>query len=285
MRFSKQRKVISLILPFQDVVRKVLDSSFFSKRARLRLRGIGESCLKEKEMISKHGFHYASHSLIGIKGDIDGKWNDFEYLLRYLPKANFIIEVGANIGLDTINLAKQYRASRIIAFEPSSRFMPYLKKNVANLLNVSVFPYFLSDKKETITLNNNSTSASVIEDITSTFPTVQKEEKESTTIDEFCKDMAKLDLLKIDTDGFDFKVLKGGEETIKRLTPFLIVEFSGYFLEKLGFSLNKLADLLEVLGYKQFVVPTETMEELDKESLLRLVKNNSSRDVFCIPQR
>jgi hypothetical protein len=67
------------------------------------------------------------------------------------------------------------------------------------------------------------------------------------TLDAFCLDRERLDFLKVDTDGFDFEVLRGAEESIKRHHPVLFFEFTPDFLDQPA------ADLtwLQGLGYQR----------------------------------
>ena len=46
-------------------------------------------------------------------------------------------------------------------------------------------------------------------------------------IDDYCKDI-KVDFMKIDVDGYEFRVLKGAERTILRDRPPIYIEFNGY---------------------------------------------------------
>lgn len=65
----------------------------------------------------------------------------------------------------------------------------------------------------------------------------------ATNIDSFSYD--KVDLLKIDVDGYDFKVLQGAEETIKKHRPKIYIELCQYTLSEQE---NSLKDVFEFLG-------------------------------------
>src|SRR3954453_16812330 len=52
---------------------------------------------------------------------------------------------------------------------------------------------------------------------------------EMATLDSFCLDRGRLDLLKVDTDRFDFEVLRGGEESLRRHSPIVFLEFTPDF--------------------------------------------------------
>ena len=51
-----------------------------------------------------------------------------------------------------------------------------------------------------------------------------------TTLDDVAAELDRLDVIKIDTEGHDPDVLRGGIETIARLRPVVLLEFSSYAL-------------------------------------------------------
>ncbi len=67
-----------------------------------------------------------------------------------VPKASTVVDVGANIGLSTILLARS--AQRVIAFEPSPANVDYLRRNLASngIANVEVVAAAVSDRPGTL---------------------------------------------------------------------------------------------------------------------------------------
>ena len=49
--------------------------------------------------------------------------------------------------------------------------------------------------------------------------------------------LRQLDLVKLDVDGFEVEVIKGGRNTLKRFHPLICMELSPYVLEERGTSL------------------------------------------------
>ncbi len=62
------------------------------------------------------------------------------------------------------------------------------------------------------------------------------------------------DLIKIDTDGFDFSVLKSFQNTIKQYSPVVQFEFTFRFAKQAGYSLNSKIKFLKDLDYETYVV-------------------------------
>ena len=60
-----------------------------------------------------------------------------------------------------------------------------------------------------------------------------------------------VDLMMIDTEGYELNVLKGAEQTIKQYKPVLVLEFHNRNLtQKFGYSLVDLKQYVENLGYR-----------------------------------
>lgn len=78
-------------------------------------------------------------------GNIDKK-----YLRKIIPKASVIIEAGAHVGVDTIEIAKLFPEAKIFAFEPVPQLYKKLVTNTSSFENVSTYQLALS--------NNNGTT-------------------------------------------------------------------------------------------------------------------------------
>jgi hypothetical protein len=65
--------------------------------------------------------------------------------------------------------------------------------------------------------------------------------------------LPRLDLLKADVEGAELHVLEGGQETLKRLHPHLILEFSLHS-ERFGYESADLLRYLDALDYRTFII-------------------------------
>ena len=70
---------------------------------------------------------------------------------------------------------------------------------------------------------------------------------EAIPLDNF--DFPKIDLIKIDVQGWELKVLNGAKKLINKYKPVLIVEFETHQLQKINNSCNDLANLIREMGY------------------------------------
>lgn len=278
--------------------RLISSSNFLDAEFRYKLRGALESVAPEEILESGFldcKFYYPNKSVVGLYASECGFWDDFSILFDvFLTKAETIIEIGSNIGVDTIFMAKKVSPNcKIIAFEPCDKYRSILEKNIKenNLKNVLTYNYFLSSKSNSkIDLHITSSSASIIKNGSKSFPATDKQICKSITLDDFFQKFypsSSLDFLKVDTDGWDQKVIEGGMNTIIKFKPFLFVEFSGYLLQKAGDSNVSFAELLHRLGYNDFFLFKEKMASPIRISghkeLLEFLIFDSSSDVFAIP--
>lgn len=78
------------------------------------------------------------------------------------------------------------------------------------------------------------------------------------SLDSFCalRNIGRVDLIKIDVDGWDYEVLLGARETIRRFRPVLITEVN-YALEWRNHSPEDVSRLLEELDYSYTAIDTQ----------------------------
>lgn len=150
-----------------------------------------------------------------------------DYGLKYLStkilheiKNKVFLDIGAYIG-DTAMMLLKYEPKKIICYEPMSKNRELLKKTIS--LN-SVHQHIFISK---LAINDNPGRAKIsIADAGSQLTTQEKsgnfEDVEVSTIDIECKDKL-IGLIKIDVEGFERFVIKGGLEIIKRDKPLLLI--------------------------------------------------------------
>jgi FkbM family methyltransferase len=158
-----------------------------------------------------------------------------------------IIDVGANIGIYSA-LFGQLSSNDIFLIEASPINMGMLKENLVPLEHKTNFIYCeeaFSDKIEEI--------ESTIHYLWTGRGSVLQDTKiyKFNTIDNLLKDYNKnINLIKIDVDGFDYQVLKGTENTIKKHKPIIMFELMEETLNMAGYNTNDVLNLMENLNYK-----------------------------------
>jgi FkbM family methyltransferase len=178
--------------------------------------------------------------MISTYVDIYGEWSELEVALyRSLLQANsVVVEVGANLGMHTVPLAKLVPSGCVICFEPQRPIFQILCGNLAlnNLTNVHAEHLAAGELQETVTIqttdydtawNYGAFSLAAGLNTEGRFPgAVGAESVSVVTLDEFPQtaDLERLDLLKVDAEGSELAVLRGAQALICRLRPILFVE-------------------------------------------------------------
>jgi len=175
-------------------------------------------------------------------------FHEFEitnFIADNLKENDVFLDVGAHSGLYTIIAGlKTAPDGNVISFEPNPQNLKYLEQNIQlnNLTNILVIPKVVSDEngKASIFFSRDNTA----------YTSVLGHEKESanvesTTIDSILEKHAikSVKILKIDTEGYDLKVLKGAQNTLTK-TQYVIVEQNigeiRELLQEKGFNLSTL---------------------------------------------
>jgi len=132
-----------------------------------------------------------------------------------------MVDVGANIG-DTILACANDPADRFLAVEVNQRFLKYLRQNCAKIPNLTVVEALCADENAEvkITVAQRNGTASVRHE------TVGRPARKM-TLDSIVESAGlgqPVRLIKIDTDGYDFQVLRGAGLTIGRDQPAVLFE-------------------------------------------------------------
>ncbi|MDO8573473.1 MAG: FkbM family methyltransferase [Candidatus Daviesbacteria bacterium] len=184
------------------------------------------------------------------------EYPEMVFLEKILKSNSIFIDVGANIGVYTILAAAKIKKGKIYSFEPIPSVLNILYQNIRiNNANdrVKVIEKVVSDK--------NGNEKFVIQDISeyshiSSNQTSKSVLMPSVKLDDFCdkEKISFIDVVKIDVEGEELKVLRGLENYLKSgKVGVLIIEFNSNqvidYLKKFKytvFKINKKLDLEEI---------------------------------------
>jgi len=160
-----------------------------------------------------------------------------------------IIDVGANIG-DTAALVRSAGVNQHIhSFEGEPTYFKLLQTNFEQFSNVSAYEAFLGETNETQTIATEvSMGTARLSQQSNRQIKVQK-------LSDIVKQhqISNVKLLKTDTDGFDFKILRGSFDFIKRDKPVLFFEYDATYLEEQGEDGTAMFKQLQELGYHKIM--------------------------------
>lgn len=162
--------------------------------------------------------------------------SDQYHAAEFLKKDSIVIDAGANLGIFSILAAQIVSSGNIYAFEPVEDTYKFLRKNTEEYPRIICQRLGLGDvcAQKDIFVNTRSTGGSVLMD--SPFYHTQCDSDmggdvelvDIITIDDYVEghNIPSVDFIKIDTEGYEAKILKGAERTIKKFKP--IVAMSAY---------------------------------------------------------
>lgn len=169
-----------------------------------------------------------------------GEWSEVEvqFFRQVLSAQSNIIEVGANIGMHAVPLAKMAHQGKLFCFEPQRIIFQVLCSNLAinQLTNVYTYQQGVSDEAGVIQIassdyetawNYGSFSLDKGFNTEGTFQgNIAYESVQVVKIDEHpeIQTLPHLSLLKIDAEGFDLNVLKGAIQTIEKHKPVILLK-------------------------------------------------------------
>ena len=138
---------------------------------------------------------------------------DWRYDISYYShqdKIKVVFDVGANIGQTVNQIIPIFPTSKIYCFEPIPSTFKVLCDNTKNLSNVKCFEIGLGDISGEFLITSEPLSGQntfLLEAKTSEYVTSVK----VISLDEFCEseNITSISVLKIDTEGFECKVLSG----------------------------------------------------------------------------
>lgn len=146
------------------------------------------------------------------------------YISKSYPSSIFI-DVGANIG-DSVVLIRKACENKIYCVEGNTEYLKLLRENSNKYKNISIVNKFLGEKDEEIfaVLNNNLGTGSI---------NISGKDKKLKLkcLDSVFQNIQNIKLLKIDTDGFDSKIIRGGKKMIRSNKPLIFFEFDDNILK------------------------------------------------------
>ena len=167
--------------------------------------------------------------------------------LLFRFKKSTMIDVGANIGNHALFFSNYF--SKVIALEPHEKIFKVLQLNTEQKNNIKILKLAASDRNYTSYLKSKMYNLSGSNLINKKRKLSQKVICKK--IDNIVKKTEKINLIKIDVEGHEFKVIKGATKIIKKNKPLVLFEHhTGNFKSYVSPTIN----LLKKMGYKKFAI-------------------------------
>ena len=208
--------------------------------------------------------------------------NEIELLERFIKPGTDSIDVGVYRGVYSFEMSKY--SKNVHSFEPNPIIFEYINKNLKKIINnIFLYNYALSNKNEVIDLKvpirNDKYNRENFEEFyelgratihqENTFKRYEKFQITSKKIDEF-NFKNNISFIKIDVEGHELEVIKGGEEIISKNKPILLVEIEERY------SQNKVSDTINYinkLGYISHYYDNKILKKTSELNNLSLFNN------------
>lgn len=192
---------------------------------------------------------------------------EYWFLDRLQGTLKVVLDVGANVGDYSKKILSDNTDVVVHTFEPDERAFTQSQTNLRDFGKRAVLNFCaLGEKKSEVHLFRHSKTV-----FNSLFDIHEKNKKEKSivvemgTIDDYVKkhDLRHIDFLKIDVEGYEFFVLKGGENIFKQgIIDIVQYEFSGATLES-RFFLRDFLRFFEQYGYDMYRLKSRSLEKVE----------------------
>jgi FkbM family methyltransferase len=146
-----------------------------------------------------------------------------------ITEGSTIVELGANIGYyTTLECSFMHGNGKVIAIEPDKRSLTILKKNVAinqnsnnvEMINVAIGP----DRRNGTILINKSYNLTSMNTPSLGSKIGTEIGIDIVPLDDLVLNETKIDLIRMDIEGFEFEVIKGMKAVLEKFKPNLFIE-------------------------------------------------------------
>jgi len=199
---------------------------------------------------------YLAHALKAVTKQHHGEMRPM--LRRLIPRDGIVVDVGGHAGQFATLFARLASDGRVYSFEPGgyARSLLTLAIRANRIGNVVLRPEALGDRPRETMLNVLVKAKGSVRfglshlGAEETRP-ARRERVTVTTLDRFAaaEGLERLDFIKADIEGWEMRMLVGGELTIRRFRPSLMLEMLDSHLNRAGDSLDGAWALLSGWGF------------------------------------
>ncbi len=197
-----------------------------------------------------------------------------DFIANYLSKGETYIDVGSNIGVTAIPGAKSVgKEGVVLAFEPHPLAYRYMCNNLEfNQINyVNTINAALGEKEGMVSFSNiNADDQNKV----LTQKAKNAIEVPINTLDHYTANLNKVDLLKIDVEGYEKFVLEGSSKTLEK-TKSIYIEISVIHFKEFNYTAKDIFTKLENQGFDLFrIVSEKKLEKINTLYVQEVVSEN-----------
>lgn len=181
---------------------------------------------------------------------------EIDFLHQKLVENDVFLDIGANIGLFSLNASKILKKSgKVYSFEAYPPTFDLLNQNISrnNYNNIIAENLAISDKSGFLDIfyndkeNNIGMASSYLQNYNN------KAKVKRLSLDEYVNmhSITKINLIKMDIEGGEYQALLGMEKVLKNLKPVLLMEVNNAAIKKANHTEKEVLSLLAKYGYSK----------------------------------
>lgn len=196
-----------------------------------------ENIMHEVNIWNEHLYFYdtiPSNTVKFVENEINNNYEYKKIMEIDFKEGDIVIDIGANVGMVSILLAKKFPFLKIYSFEPVKSNYNNLVKNIKlnNIEDNTIFPFNMAVTKDSrdilILINLLNQGGSALSEYTNYYPpTLLKNFCHSTTLNNIVSEnkIDKIKLLKIDCEGSEYEIFYNTDKKILSNIQNIIGEF------------------------------------------------------------
>jgi FkbM family methyltransferase len=185
---------------------------------------------------------------------------DLQHFIAQVHDGDTVFDIGANVGAYCVTIGNAHRGATVHAFEPITinASLIHVSLHLNRLENVHVVQKCVSDQagRVSFSLAADSAYSSMID--TGRKAEIRRFECEAVTLDAYCHEAGGIspDLLKIDVEGAELRVLQGaaGIFGAKNRPRLVLIELYNQNLRAFGTSIDEVCAWMTERGYRAYVL-------------------------------
>ncbi len=199
-----------------------------------------------------------------------------------------VVDIGANIG-DSVALITDRVKGSFLCIEGDPDFLPILKENVKKFKDIKVeieesFCAARDERESSVTIDRSNGTAKIVQG-----GEKEKDVSSLKKLDTIIKEhliFGKANVLKIDTDGYELNVLRGGQNLLRHAKPTIYFEFTPILYEQKGQNPLDIFELLKKCGYEKALIydnfgrPMGIVNTKDVKRLKELIARIDNQNIY-----
>jgi FkbM family methyltransferase len=203
-----------------------------------------------------------------------------------LPPGGVALDVGANVGWHTLLMASLVGASgRVLAIEPNPALRHRLHDHLClnHFSQAEIIPCAAADTERMMDFyapaanDLDSGNGHVVEVGPAEHGGIIRVETRRMDAIVSAAGIERLDLIKIDVEGFEWRALRGGESTIAKFRPHIVFEYNAESASRGGGTPELISKFFRTHRYRLFAIGQTGADEIEGDQWPR------SGDIWAVP--